>query len=773
MPYEKLVKIKKPTELQVKQARDDHRIFHAWWSSLQKGIRLKLKSGELVTEKLIAKRHSVIVNQLLDWQEKFGIPFNHQIVDDLDKTLPKETQQKVSTGSLIREHKKLHDTWQRIKESRSPPIKEEIWNKHKLLTEKMKKMGVSHKIVDKDLDSKQLPKFQDFQQIVNGLPEQIELAQSFIIGSVAEGKSSPSDLDLLIQPNRNLSQERNTQFEMFLVNELEKFISSDNLHFVYDPAGPHGINIPLYKITAVKTEEFSQRAPQYDFPLFSAAPKYYRTFGGVSVFIHKDYDTCQILSPEALSLDLEQIESEFSRMKVPEQFILEAELFSDMRLFIKDIWRWNSTELLHASKTDRAFFLKKIVWPDFCLFNKPILLEEKTIQIMKPFLPLKTRAGYGQYEFNKIENLIKFWAKGENLRIGIACEQKFDGFRLQIHKKDNKVAVFTEDLGRDRAQILPGMVKDVQKIPADELILDSETVWWKEDHPLPRHKMMAIIAGKKPLEDELIIANCFDCLWWNGKALQDLPWTERQTYLKKAIPKNSTYLHRVIPIICKSESELIVAFKKLSKIEGSEGMMAKVTNGKYPLAGRTPTWAKLKVVKEITLKVIGIRQKRVAGKPVKTYLYRGAFFSKHDAGPLMPMESQHILAPKDMDEEREWEMGLGFKRREPGEYGFGETYGTSVKAKIGDLITVSPIHILEFTGKDNKQHFAWMFPRFRNLETAVTKPDDIDEVRRIAGLAKSTSIPKEQVQETKVPQSIQLPLSEEDFPLSISIEEDS
>ena len=658
-------------------------------------------------------------------------------------------------------------------------------------------------------------------------------------------------------------------------------------------------------------------------------------------------------------------------------------------------------------------------------------------------------------------------------------------FRLQIHKKGDQVKIFTEDKQRDISNTLPMIVKEVQGLYPDELALDCETVWWKNGRPIPRHKMMAIIAGKKPLTGEDIRANIFDILWYKGVgSLVNKPWTERQTYLRKVLAQDTSHLKRTKPIMANTEKGIREAFEKARSYPGSEGSMLKLSNSIYPLTGHTRDWclrkgtpiltkkgfcpiekiepgmevmansgftqvvakqtfkfnqirklniknipdiicsenhrfltvsegnlkwqrkydrewkrgeikshrvdkngvkyrwpnsrknelfaeewiqakdlkkgdwllipkefqvneikidqplewfyllgwyaaegyvdqdcrvriglgknareevielskiaqrlklkftleltekqnrltiresnlakklkvdfgknahlkclpdyilfapkecvqeflrgylsgdghysvlhqtwqwasvsyelawgifflnlrlgqlpciglykpsgqsplwvgtlttqredrkkekarnqindffilpvfkneiidsceelyhlqtgdetflcpvishnSKIKVILEITLRVIGIRQKRIAGKPVETYLYRGAFLDEKNK--LKPMESSHILAPGDMQEESEWEMGQGFKRRQPGEYGYGETYGTGTKAKIGDFITVAPIHILEFIGKDNNRHWSWMFPRFRNLEPGVSIPANIFGLRKL------------------------------------------
>jgi DNA ligase-1 len=143
----------------------------------------------------------------------------------------------------------------------------------------------------------------------------------------------------------------------------------------------------------------------------------------------------------------------------------------------------------------------------------------------------------------------------------LAVEEKFDGIRMTLHRKGDKVALITEDQKRDRASVLPQIVKDLLKLDAESFILDSEMVWWKNGQPLPREKMVAIVVGKESLGDEDIRVNVFDILYIDGQDIHKEPWTERQKHLKKLIPKDVGHIHRVIPIIVHNKQELVKAIK--------------------------------------------------------------------------------------------------------------------------------------------------------------------------------------------------------------------
>src|SRR5436190_23906704 len=54
-------------------------------------------------------------------------------------------------------------------------------------------------------------------------------------------------------------------------------------------------------------------------------------------------------------------------------------------------------------------------------------------------------------------------------------EAKFDGYRLQLHKRDDAVVVYTRS-GYDWTNRFPPIAVDLAKVPADEVIIDGELI---------------------------------------------------------------------------------------------------------------------------------------------------------------------------------------------------------------------------------------------------------------------------------------------------------
>lgn len=295
--------------------------------------------------------------------------------------------------------------------------------------------------------------------------------------------------------------------------------------------------------------------------------------------------------------------------------------------------------------------------------------------------------------------------------------------------------------------------------------MDSETVIWAEGAPIPRHEMIRIVVSKKPLVGEDLRFNIFDAVYYNGKSLVDLPWKERQTYLKKVLPKDLKHLKRVEPCIVSDRKTFDACVRKTTTYPGSEGLMAKSVEGKYDLTGRTGEWAKYKMSFELKVMAIGYTIKPLPLRPApksdlmgdealrtfkrlqeksKTYILRCAF--KDRAGRLQPIMSDHKLTPGDLtlkwdaarkkwkgtEDRHIWKMGKGFPHRKHGEYAYGNTYAKKLDPapRIGTIVTVRPIMMRKFK-MDGAWGYSWMFPNLREIDPERSAPDTIEDVERI------------------------------------------
>jgi DNA ligase 1 len=179
-----------------------------------------------------------------------------------------------------------------------------------------------------------------------------------------------------------------------------------------------------------------------------------------------------------------------------------------------------------------------------------------------------------------------------------AFEYKYDGARVQIHKFENEVRVFSRRL-IDATQSLPEIVDAVKiNVKAKEAILEGEVVAVdKGGVPIPFQHLMRRFKRVHGIADAAeaipLSLYLFDVLYLGGESLIRLPYTQRRQILAKtagSIPLTSQII----------TGDRIEAEKFLdsSMNAGHEGLMAKKLDSLYTPGTRGKGWLKIKPVLE-------------------------------------------------------------------------------------------------------------------------------------------------------------------------------
>jgi len=178
-----------------------------------------------------------------------------------------------------------------------------------------------------------------------------------------------------------------------------------------------------------------------------------------------------------------------------------------------------------------------------------------------------------------------------------AVEQKYDGFRCQIHKKGNKVRIFSRRL-EDTTEMFPDLREAMlREVRADDLILDGEALAYNEDtqqflpfqETIQRKRKHGI--EEKILELPLKLF-AFDMMYHDGKDLMGEPYEKRRELLEKAI-RGSDTIKPSTRILTSSPKEL-EEFFQTSIENGLEGIVAKDLKGTYVAGARKFGWIKMK-----------------------------------------------------------------------------------------------------------------------------------------------------------------------------------
>ena len=182
-------------------------------------------------------------------------------------------------------------------------------------------------------------------------------------------------------------------------------------------------------------------------------------------------------------------------------------------------------------------------------------------------------------------------------------EWKLDGARIQVHRRDDRVAVYTRNLN-DVTAAVPEVVEAVRTLPARELILDGEVIaLGPAGRPLPFQDTMRRFGRKLDVEAmraELpLAAFFFDALLLDGVELLDLPLSTRLARLDPLLPEQ----HRV-PRMVTSQAEEAEAFQAEALRRGHEGVMAKSPTAPYAAGRRGSAWLKVKTARTLDLVVL-------------------------------------------------------------------------------------------------------------------------------------------------------------------------
>lgn len=181
----------------------------------------------------------------------------------------------------------------------------------------------------------------------------------------------------------------------------------------------------------------------------------------------------------------------------------------------------------------------------------------------------------------------------------IAIEYKYDGFRLLIHKKNNKITLFTRRLENVTKQF-PEVEKYVNEfIKGESFILDSEAVGYdkKTKHYTDFQQISQRIRRKykiEELENKLPVEiNVFDILYYNGESQIDKPFKKRAELIRKIITSHPYKLIASRMEITDDPKEVEKFYKKALK-DNQEGIMLKNLDAEYKPGRRVGHMLKLK-----------------------------------------------------------------------------------------------------------------------------------------------------------------------------------
>ena len=184
-----------------------------------------------------------------------------------------------------------------------------------------------------------------------------------------------------------------------------------------------------------------------------------------------------------------------------------------------------------------------------------------------------------------------------------ALEWKVDGARVQVHKSEGDVRIYTRT-GNEVTAAAPEIVSVVANARARDLILDGEAIALKGNGaPYPFQETMSRFG--RVLDIEAMRAKMplsvffFDCLRRDDRDLVPAPAAERFDALAGAL---GTEL--LIPRLVTGDAAAAQAFYDDALARGHEGVMVKALDAGYEPGARSAKWLKVKRAHTLDLVVL-------------------------------------------------------------------------------------------------------------------------------------------------------------------------
>ncbi|AEN03743.1 ATP-dependent DNA ligase [Yokapox virus] len=316
--------------------------------------------------------------------------------------------------------------------------------------------------------------------------------------------------------------------------------------------------------------------------------------------------------------------------------------------------------------------------------NAKELHNNITINVMTPINPMLAES---------CESVDKAFKKFPN---GIFAEIKYDGERVQVHKNGNHFAFFSRNMKpvtKHKVDYLNEYIPKAFK-NVSSLILDSEIVLVdKNNKPLPFGSLG--IHKKKEYNDSSLCLFVFDCLFFDGFDMTDIPLNDRRSILQEIIVE--------IPNrIMLSELYVVKEINQLSNIldnvlsQKLEGLVVKDINSSY-LPGKRK-WLKIKkdylnngaLADSIDLVVLG------------------AYYGKGSKGGIMAV---FLMGCYD-DNDCKWKTVTKCSGHDDETLNYLQTHLNMIKInkdpkKIPDWLIVNKIYYPDFVINDPKESQVW------------------------------------------------------------------
>ncbi len=307
----------------------------------------------------------------------------------------------------------------------------------------------------------------------------------------------------------------------------------------------------------------------------------------------------------------------------------------------------------------------------------------------------------------------------------VFCETKYDGIRVQIHRKGSEVMIFTRRL-ENISNAVPDVIEYIENaLPHQDFIVEGEIIVTKEGKPISFQYILQRVRRKydieKVMEEVPLTLYLFDLLYFNGPLI-DAPLEKRRDTLESIVKlsENKIQLSRQVRVTMENVEEAENLFTK-SLEQGHEGIMLKDPQAPYIPGIRGKKMLKYKAEPEsLDLVVVG----GTYGKGKRAHFIGSYLMALQDeSGDLKTIA--HVATG--LDDKTLLELS--------------NRMDDILQEKKGRLIKVKPHIILEIAyseivkSPEYESGYSLRFPVVKRIRDDLSL-DDIDTVARVNSMFK-------------------------------------
>jgi len=175
-------------------------------------------------------------------------------------------------------------------------------------------------------------------------------------------------------------------------------------------------------------------------------------------------------------------------------------------------------------------------------------------------------------------------------------QEKYDGTRIVAIKKDKKWHLMTRTWKNEVADRFPEIIKDLNKIQSQDVVLDAELTFFKHG----KSGFLTVLAKPETKAEHVAKLMVFDIIRYNGD-VSKLPLMERLKLLQKILPQTKN-VELVKTITTPASFQKV--YNTIVKDQG-EGVVMKKKDSKYHFDTRKD-WIKIKKIYTEDCVVVGM-----------------------------------------------------------------------------------------------------------------------------------------------------------------------